>query len=425
MFDAHYTEWNSKRAKAIIDYYGHKFFYHKRILDLGAGDGSIGMALSRLGAEVHCVDVRQENIKAIQKKYPHLQTKLIDLDNDFSINEKFDIVLSMGLLCHLKNYERHLEYICNLAEHVVLETEVLDSLDNDIRIPIFEDRVITDLSFHGEGSIVSSNNIQSRLNTIGVKYKRKDETKLNTSQYKYDWLEHNSGVRKFGNRRLWFIRRDKILVQAQAIQQRIRQNEINLGIQGPKTFHHAPFSDTNTQNPIVAPKTTSNRTALCISVNDGYVMENWPIIENPCSFDIFIHTFNEECKNDLLKKFMPIKISTSSDNIDDPISKKLYGISSAIQLKEEYELEFNKTYETVIVKDILDIVPLKNYKGIMSEVNVIGDDFIYTDSITSNTIGLIYDYFDSYLEYGCEKDFNKLLEFHIKYFDLKEIKQII
>jgi SAM-dependent methyltransferase len=219
MYSSFYSAWNHVRAKAIIDFYGHKFFSGKRLLDLGSGNGDFAATFARLGAHITVCDARDANIALIQKNHPYFN-KVVksNLEVDFPFaGQEFDMVFSLGLLCHLKNYEKHINDICNIAEHIVLETEIFDSNDPSIRVPVFEDKAISDFSFTGEGSIVSAKNIESKLSHLGATFKRLDEAKLNSGPFKYDWQEANSG-RKQGNRRFWFIKRDKYLRQLQANQ---------------------------------------------------------------------------------------------------------------------------------------------------------------------------------------------------------------
>lgn len=232
-FSEKHNNWNSNKAKAIIDHYGYKFFFKKKILDLGSGHGEVAAALARLGADVLCADARQENLKFIQNNHSFLKVMLIDLDyQNLSFANQFDMVLSLGLLCHIKNYEKHIIDICNLAEHVVLETEVLDSTDTNAHTPIYEDKTIHELSFNGEGSIITATNIQNRLSELGATFKRIDDGKINSGSYRYDWKDSGTG-RSFGNRRFWFIRRDKHFVQMQANNIQIKKAESKVAMPQP------------------------------------------------------------------------------------------------------------------------------------------------------------------------------------------------
>ena len=225
MFDSSYDDRNHKLAKAIISHYSYTFFYGKKILDLGAGQGGIAAALARLGADVLCVDARGENITTINKLHPHLKTLRCDIDNEWPFaGQHFDMVLSLGLLCHIDNYDKHLNDICGVAEHVVLETEVLDTADIDWKMKFFEDAAINDLSFTGKACVVSAQNIQNRLSAISATYKRKDDPNRNSDNIRYNWVENNIG-KQVGNRRMWFIRRDPHLVKIAANNEQIQKAE--------------------------------------------------------------------------------------------------------------------------------------------------------------------------------------------------------
>ena len=73
MFDGKYLEWNQRRIKCIIDFYGHKFMYQKKILDLGCGQADISGGLYRLGGEITAVDARQEHLTIAAKKFPGIK----------------------------------------------------------------------------------------------------------------------------------------------------------------------------------------------------------------------------------------------------------------------------------------------------------------------------------------------------------------
>ena len=106
MFSGKYIEWNQNRIKGIIDFYGFKFFYFKKILDLGCGYADISASLLRLGADITAVDARQEHLKIISKKYPEIKTVKADLDNGWPFQgKKFDLILDLDLICHINNYE--------------------------------------------------------------------------------------------------------------------------------------------------------------------------------------------------------------------------------------------------------------------------------------------------------------------------------
>ncbi|MCZ2224453.1 MAG: methyltransferase domain-containing protein [Chitinophagales bacterium] len=213
MWGDNYSEWNNKKIKAILDFYGHKFFYMKKILDVGAGHGDIGGFFSRLGAEVTSVDARQEHLKLIVKKYPNIKIIKSDLDGEWIFNGKpYDIIFDLGVLCHLLNVENHIRNICKSTCHLVLETTVCDSLDTSKIQQVNENKDAFDLSFNGIGSRPSTALIERLLTENNMNFIRIDNVKLNADKYKYDWQEKNNNECDFYKRRIWFCVKKNSLV---------------------------------------------------------------------------------------------------------------------------------------------------------------------------------------------------------------------
>src|ERR1700722_7238588 len=131
MFAANYHSWNQNRIKAIIDHYSVPWFFKKRVLDLGTGVADISGALHRLGVDATVVDARAEHLAVINKKFPNLKTIKADLDTEWPFRgQKFDLLLDLAILCHLRDYEKHLTQICAVANDLVIETAVCDSEDS-------------------------------------------------------------------------------------------------------------------------------------------------------------------------------------------------------------------------------------------------------------------------------------------------------
>lgn len=205
MFDKHYLDWNQKRIKGILDFYGHKFLYYKKILDLGCGQADISGVLYRLGADITAVDARQEHLKFAAKKYSGIKTVKADLDKAWPYQGKlFDIVLDLDLICHLSDYENHLRVVCQSTTHLVLETAVCDSDDPFKCVILPENKSEYDASFNGVSSRPSAAAIERILLECGMNFRRQDNARYNSGTYIYDWSSNNNNECDINKRRLWF-----------------------------------------------------------------------------------------------------------------------------------------------------------------------------------------------------------------------------
>ncbi|HEY5267662.1 MAG TPA: class I SAM-dependent methyltransferase [Candidatus Saccharimonadales bacterium] len=205
MFDGPYHDWNQKRIKFIVDFYGHKFFYSKKVLDLGAGYGDIGGVLYRLGADVTAVDARQEHLKIVAKKFPGIKTVQADLDRSWPFtNKQVDVTIHLGLLCHLDNYEEQIKRACSTTTHLILETTVCDSDDPKKCVISSENKGNYDLSINGVSTKPSAAAIEKVLTDCGMNFKRIDSSKLNSGKYVYDWASKNDNGCNYNKRRMWF-----------------------------------------------------------------------------------------------------------------------------------------------------------------------------------------------------------------------------
>jgi SAM-dependent methyltransferase len=205
MFDGKYLDWNQKRIKGILDHYGHKFIYYKKILDLGCGHADICGVFHRLGADVTAVDARQEHLKIASKKYNGIKIICNDLDKEWPFGQNFfDIILDLDLSCHLANFEEHLRQVCGACNHLILEASVCDSDDDKKIVSVLENKHIYDLSFNGVGSRPSPAAVERILTECGMNFCRQDSGKYNCGSYTYDWEIKNNEECDVNKRRLWF-----------------------------------------------------------------------------------------------------------------------------------------------------------------------------------------------------------------------------
>ncbi len=205
MFDGKYFDWNQKRIKGIVDHYGYKFFYGKKVADLGCGYADLSGTLYRLGAEITAVDVRQDHLKIVSKKFPGVKVVRANLEGPWPFfGTKFDIILDLGLICHLSSIDEHLKAACSSTTYLILETAVCDSDDPNKIVNVTESKDIYDLSFNGSGSRPSAAYVERVLNNLGMTFRRMDSSKFNSGDYKYDWVSANDNSIDIHKRRLWF-----------------------------------------------------------------------------------------------------------------------------------------------------------------------------------------------------------------------------
>lgn len=205
MFDGKYFDWNQKRIRGIVDHFGYKFFYGKKIADLGCGYADLSGTLYRLGSEITAVDVRQEHLKIVSKKFPGIKVVRANLEGPWPFfGTKFDMILDLGLVCHLSSIEEHLKAVCSSTTHLVLETAVCDSDDPNKVIKLAEGKEVYDLSYTGTGCRPSSAYIERILTECGMTFKRIDNSRFNSSEYKYDWPPRNDNSTDLYKRRIWF-----------------------------------------------------------------------------------------------------------------------------------------------------------------------------------------------------------------------------
>lgn len=210
MFDGKYFDWNQKRIKGIVDYYGYKFFYGKKLADLGCGHADLSGVLYRLGSEITAVDARQEHLKIVTKKFPGIKVVKGNLDGPWPFHgQKFDMTLDLGLLCHLTNYEAHLKAVCGSTTYLILETAVCDSDDPYKAIQIPESKDVYDLAYNGTGCRPSVAAIERVLTECHMSFKRMDNAKFNSGEYVYDWVPRNDGSTNIYKRRIWFCTKNQ------------------------------------------------------------------------------------------------------------------------------------------------------------------------------------------------------------------------
>lgn len=466
-FTGQYLDWNQKRIKGIVDFYGHQFIFNKKILDLGCGHADISGVLYRLGGQITAVDARQEHLKVAAKKFPGIKTVKADLDRSWAFyGQSFDLILDLDILCHLNNYEEHLKAVCNSTNFLVLETAVCDSNDPFKCEVLSENKNIYDLAVNGLSSRPSPTAIERILLDCGMSFKRQDLSKYNSGPYVYDWIAKNDNSTSYHKRRLWFA--------SKSIQQTptsfIETNPINplpihisnsYSLQDSKIPVTQSFILNNKPQIKTATSTVKLKTALCISGHLRTFESNFESVRSnildKSDCDIFIHTWgsigtphrfdanlpNIETRlllDKINKLYNPKKIviepmktffvtplmqSRLADFRDVPgILSMFYKMEACNNLKIEYEREQGFTYDLVIRfrGDIFMETPLPLDSPNLNFLNIpmfgnfggVCDQFAYGSSLVMNIYTSLYSQMERHLQAGAPLNPEKLLKFHIE-----------
>jgi SAM-dependent methyltransferase len=196
----HYDNWRTTRLNGIKKYILPDYFKNKTLLELGCGYADIGNMFYELGAIVTSSDGRKEHLEIVNKRYPHINTLIIDGDND-NIQLKYDIIVHWGLLYHLNEIENHLEKVAQKCDILLLETEVCDSDDSNFYILTNEKGY--DQALNKQGIRPSPYYVEKILEKNGFQFKLIKDNILNSDFHSYDWEISNSKTWNHGLRRYW------------------------------------------------------------------------------------------------------------------------------------------------------------------------------------------------------------------------------
>lgn len=126
------------------------WFKGKAVLDAGCGNGRWAYGLSKLGANVTCVDQATSALEATQQalaefitKKSFVQSTLEDLDKKLP-PDSFDLVFSWGVIHHCVSYNRSLRNIARLVKPgglIYLYLYGRDSLSIEEDVQLFKKRL--------------------------------------------------------------------------------------------------------------------------------------------------------------------------------------------------------------------------------------------------------------------------------------------
>ena len=207
VFQASYDAWRATRINKLLEIYGLEWFAGKRVIELGCGHADIGAFLAEIVASVLCIDGRQENLtfaKLKHRKVSGLEYLLADLDGPFPELGRCDLLIHFGLLYHLNDVDAHLAQCWAVADEILLESVVCDSLDPQKIVYLGRDRAVNSRGLHGKQNRPSPFYIERLATAAGYEIQRCFTGDLNSGMFVYDWPHKDNGdLGGFAKRRMW------------------------------------------------------------------------------------------------------------------------------------------------------------------------------------------------------------------------------
>lgn len=90
-------------------------FKAKTVLDAGAGIGMFCSFYLRKGAKVTAIDISDDAIKILKKKYPSVDARVMNLEEASRLRKQFDIVHCFDVLYHVVDEDKWRKTVTNLA----------------------------------------------------------------------------------------------------------------------------------------------------------------------------------------------------------------------------------------------------------------------------------------------------------------------
>ena len=122
------------------------------VLEVGGGAGDLTDFYIDRGCRIVTSDARQDNINFLRTRYPHI--KALKLDMDFPpdhFNETYDIVHCYGLLYHLKDPKKALDFLSRCCHKMLFLCTCVSHGNDDAVHLMTENKGSAFNSIHGEG----------------------------------------------------------------------------------------------------------------------------------------------------------------------------------------------------------------------------------------------------------------------------------
>ena len=194
---------NTARYNKLLKIFGDDWFEGKNILEVGAGHGTIGIELKKKNANVVFTDGYVKHVEFLKSK-GH-EAYVMDQDDFWTIDRKFDMVIHFSVLYHLREWKQDLLCAMATAPIVVLETEV----NNDVDDLELADPDNYDQTINGIGIRPSWKNIEAHIMEHGGVFVRYDDADISVGYRNFTWNSEDADAKGYdvNKRRFYVIRR--------------------------------------------------------------------------------------------------------------------------------------------------------------------------------------------------------------------------
>lgn len=89
----------------------------KRVLEIGCGIGAFAKILFERGFKVDATDLSPFIVKRAKKIHPDINFKILDIEKDTEMTEKYDYIFAFEVMEHLKNPSKAMENIKKMLKN--------------------------------------------------------------------------------------------------------------------------------------------------------------------------------------------------------------------------------------------------------------------------------------------------------------------
>lgn len=207
MTENYHYGWQENRLKFILNTLGSEFCNNKTLLELAPFNAYFGNEFQKLGADVTCIEGRQELVDNIQKEFPKLKIICANLDTDEWSYGHFDIIVNFGLFYHLEfHHKKHLQNCLNNCDLLFFETITHDRSESQL---VFreENPSVIDQGLSNRSGTPTTSYIEDIFRESNAKFTKYTNKELDGGAHSYSWEDGSLDPNKIAlyERRFWIV----------------------------------------------------------------------------------------------------------------------------------------------------------------------------------------------------------------------------